>query len=64
MAEPVERPTLGVMPKLAIGLLAALGLLTVVGWITSLVFGLLRLALVVALVVLVVLWATGRGRDA
>jgi hypothetical protein len=61
-----ERPTVGLLPKLLVGALALFGLLTLLSWVLSWFFGLARLLLLVAVVVIVVLWLTGRfgrGRD-
>jgi hypothetical protein len=65
MAEELERPRVGLVPKLLVACLALYGLVMLVSWVTSRLFGLLRLGLLVAVVVLVVMWIAGRvgGRD-
>ena len=48
------------MPKLLVGALALFGLLMLISWVTSWLFGLLRFALLIAVVVLAVMWIAGR----
>jgi len=62
MDEEVERPRMGLVPKLVIGGLAVIGLITIVGWVMSFVFGLTKSVLLVAIVVLAFLWLRGRFR--
>jgi hypothetical protein len=64
--EEPERPTVGLVPKLIVGALALLGLFTLLSWVLSWFFGLARLLLLVAVVVLIVVWLAGRSgrRDA
>ena len=42
MADDLERPTVGLVPKLLVGALALFGLLMLISWVTSWLFGLLR----------------------
>lgn len=58
-----ERPTIGLWPKLLIGALALFGLLTLLSWLVSWIFGAARLLLVVAVVVILVQWVTHRSKD-
>jgi hypothetical protein len=60
MDEEVERPGMGFVPKLIIGGLAVVGLITIVGWVMSFVFGLTKSVLVIAVVVLAFLWLRAR----
>lgn len=53
---------MGVVPKLIIGGLAVIGVITIVGWVMSFVFGLTKSVLVIAIVVLVFLWLRARFR--
>lgn len=59
MDEP-ERPTVGLLPKLLVGALALFGLLMLLSWVVSWFFGLARLLLLVAVVVIAVIWLAGR----
>jgi hypothetical protein len=59
--EEPERPTIGLVPKLLVGALALFGLLTLLSWVLSWFFGLARWLLLVAVVVLLVLWLSGRS---
>ena len=62
MAEEIERPSIGIIPKLLIGALALFGLVSLLSWVTSRVFDLARLALLVGVIVLIGLWIAGRVR--
>lgn len=64
MDEP-ERPSVGLLPKLLVGALAVFGLITLLSWVLSWFFGLARLLLLLAVIVIVVLWLAGRfgGND-
>ena len=53
---------MGIVPKLVIGGLALIGLVTLVGWVTSFVFGLTKGVLIVAILMLAGLWLRARFR--
>ena len=53
---------MGIVPKLVIGGLALIGLVTLVGWVTSFVFGLTKGILIVGILVLAGLWLRARFR--
>jgi hypothetical protein len=63
--EDLERPTVGLVPKLLVGALALFGLVMLISWVTSWLFGLVRVILLIAIVGLLVAWIAGRvGRRA
>lgn len=55
--EDIERPTIPVWFRLAVGVLAVIGAITVVRWLFGALAGLVKLAIVVALIALVVIAA-------
>lgn len=64
MTEELERPTLPIAAKVVIGALALFGALAVVQWLIGALFGLVRLALVVAVIGgAIALAVRGIGRD-
>jgi hypothetical protein len=63
MPEDADRPTLGIFPRLVVGALALLGLITLVGWVLSFVAGITKAAIAVAVLVLLVLWIRSWWRD-
>jgi hypothetical protein len=63
MPDDVERPTLGLFPKLIVAALAVLGLVTLVGWVLSFVAGLTKAAIAIVVVVLIALWVRSWWRD-
>jgi hypothetical protein len=58
--EDLERPSFGFVPKLIVGALAVVGLITIIGWVTDFVFGLTKTVLVVGILVLAFLWLRAR----
>lgn len=63
VSETVERPSIGLFPKILVGLLAAFGLVMLVSWVLSWVMGLVKVAILIGVVVLVVAWVASRGGD-